>query len=91
MATRLRGERIDRVVGGATEFADERVEVARWAAKQVENGVRTGKLLILEMGVFPSLSAEFGEARRRKVKAVRYGFLKSFEPFRRFSERRIMR
>lgn len=71
------------------KYVDERIKIARWAAGQVEDSIRTGEKIILEPGIPPTLSAELGEERRRRVRTARHELLRTSEPFRRFSERRI--
>lgn len=83
-------ERVQKWPKAIGKFVDDRAAIARWAASQVEESIRTGKSVVLEPDIPPTLSAEFGEERRRRVRAARNELLKTFEPFRRFSERRIV-
>lgn len=86
----LIAERVQKWPKAIGKFADDRVAIARWAARQLEESVKTGESVIFEPDIPPTLSAEFGEERRRRVRAARHELLKAFEPFRRFSERRIV-
>ncbi len=70
------------------KFTNDRRAIARWVATQLEDSVKTGVPVILELSIPPSLSAEFGEERRRRVRTARHGLLKTSNPFKRFSERR---
>lgn len=83
-------ERIQKWPNEIGKFADDRVTIARWVARQLEESVKTGKVVVFKPDIPPTLSAEFSEERRRRVRATRHELLKAFEPFKRFSERRIV-
>ena len=82
-------EQVKKWRGAAKQYIAERKEIAKWSVKQVETSIRKGETVILELfEIPPSLSAEFEEQRRLKIRAARYKLLKQSESFRRFTERR---
>ena len=83
-------ERIQKWPKAIGKFVEQRIAVSRWMARQLEESVKTGEVVIFEPDIPPTLSAEFGEERRRRVRTARHEFLKTFEPFKHFSERRLV-
>ncbi len=89
------GTRVKKFGNVVKTYVEERKDVAKWFARQVESSLRTGEPIVFEfegIAIPPvSLSAEIGEERRRKVKDARYKVLKNLKLFKGFTERRIVK